>query len=271
MAGHLIGIVGLPGDGKSHMARSCRDLGKTAIAVCDPKEASFYGAEGVECFADLEWRPHASVYQATALRSLFAWLDKQVKDESVKYVVIDPMSAVSAFAMQEVLKIHGTGDPSDVANGKAWTGHDVQIRGLLVEIQRLFARGKTVVCTFHAQLKELEGAGDAKQGLAFGSSKNAPKMEWQFQEQILPAMLTSIRQRIAAPFDLWLHTKPQGFGAARKFYVTAEPDSVRPAKHSVTWKAGTNLSMIPNTMRELLARLDEGPQVAAIPAASAAK
>ena len=263
MTAHLIGLTGIPGTGKSHFARSARALGKTAVALTDPKEASFYGTDGVSEFYDLDWRPHASVYNASALNALFAWFDARYKDDS-EYLVLDTGSEASDLAMNEVLKMHATGDPSDVSHGKAYTGHDGLIRALVTEMRRCVVRGKTVICTFHAQMRELEGAGDAQKRQSFGD-KN--KMEWQFEDQMLPAMRSSIRQRIAAPFDLWLYTKPTGFGPARKYYVTAVADTTRPAKHSVTFKPGTNPAMIGNTLSELLSAIQEPsaapPQLAA--------
>lgn len=253
--GHLIGITGVPGTGKSYFARSARELGKTLVALTDPKEASFYGIEGVTQFADFDWRPHAGSYQADALLKLFTWLDERTKDDS-KFVVVDTGSEASDLAMHEVLKMHTTGDPSDVSHGKAYTGHDTQIKALVTELRRIQARGKHVIVTFHGAMKELEGAGTAQKAQSFGD-KN--KMEWRFDEQLLPAMNSSIRQRIHSVFDLWLYTNPIGFGAARKWYVTAQADSVRPAKHSVTFKPGTNLAMIPNDMRSLFAALAEAP------------
>lgn len=252
MAGHLIGVTGLPGSGKSHFARSAREVGKTLIALTDPKEQSFYGKEGVTLFADLDWRPHLGSYNATALTALLAWLDARGKDDA-QYVVLDTFSEASDLAMHEVLKVHATNDPSDVQYGRAYTAHDQQIKTLVTELRRLVVRGKTVICAFHGQMKELEGQGDAKK--AKGMSGES---EWQFDEQMLPVMCTSIRQRIHSPFDLWLYTKPEGFGPARKYFVTAVADSVRPAKHSVIFKpAPITPARIPNTVAALLQSLQE--------------
>lgn len=248
--GHLIGVTGLPGTGKSHFARSARTCGKTLVALTDPKEASFYGTEGVSMFADLDWRPHANEYLATAFNDLLKWIGERAKDDS-QYVVIDTGSEVSDLAMHEVLKMHSTNDPSDVTHGKAYTGHDQKIKELVTELRRCVIRGKTVVMTFHGQMKELEGAGDAKKTKGMSGDQ-----EWTFDEQMLPVMNSSIRQRIHSPFDLWLYTKPMGFGPARRYTVTAIADNVRPAKHSVTFKPGANPAMIGNTMQELLSILD---------------
>lgn len=252
----LIGVVGLPGSGKSHFARSARELGKTAVALTDPKEETTYGTEGVTTFYDLDWRPHVNSYNATGFNRLLAWCDAQCGSDA-KYIVIDTGSEASDLAMHEVLKIHATGDPSDVPHGKGWTGHDQKIKELVIELRRLQARGKTVIVTFHGQMKELEGAGTAQKRVSFGD-KNV--QEFKFDEQLLPAVYGSIRQRIHSVFALWLYTNPIGFGAARKYYLTAVADNVRPAKVAagITFKAGVQASMIPNTLKALLESVEVG-------------
>jgi hypothetical protein len=261
MTAHLIGVTGIPGTGKSHFARSARALGKTAVALTDPKEASFYGTDGVTLFADLDWRPHINQFNADGLTRLFAWLDARYKDDS-QFVVLDTASEASDLAMHEVLKVHATNDPGDVGHGRAYTGHDQQIKALVTELRRIASKGKTVVCVFHAQMRELEGAGAAARRPSFGD-KN--KQEWQFDDQMLPVMCSAIRQRIHSAFDIWLYTSPLGFGPARKWYVTAQADSVRPAKHSVTFKPGVNIAQIENTMQALFNSLDEPPRAAETP------
>ena len=167
MTSHFIGVTGIPGTGKSYFARSAREVGKTAIALTDPKEASFYGTEGVTMFHDFEWRPHANAYQAEAFLKLLQWCDARAKDDS-EIVVIDTGSEVSDLAMHENLKMHGVDSPSEVAHGKAWIGHDQSIKQLITELRRIVARGKTVIVTFHGQMKEMEGAGSAQKRASFG-------------------------------------------------------------------------------------------------------
>ena len=246
MTAHLIGVVGLPGDGKSYFARSARALGKTAIALTDPKELSFYGTDGVTLFSDFDWRPHLASWNATAMIDLLKWMDAQAKDDA-EYIVIDTGSEVSDLARHEVLKMHTTDNLMDVGYGKAHAAHDGQMKALINEARRLVVRGKTVIMTFHAALKEMEGQGEAKK-----TKGMTGEMEFSFDEQMLPALNTKYRAQIHGAFDLWLYTKPMGFGAARKYFVTAQADMVRPAKHSVNFKAGTNLAMIPNDLTTLL-------------------
>lgn len=250
--GHMIGVTGIPGEGKSFFARSCRDVGKTHVALIDPKEASFYGTENVRVFTDSEWRPHLKQFNATALTEHLKWIDDRSKDDS-RFIVVDTGSEVSDLATHEVLKLHSTNDMRDVPYGRGYTAHDGQMKVWLNELRRLAARGKIVVVVFHAQMKELEGAGDAAK-----KKQMDGEMEWEFNEQMLPALNTSYRQRIYSAFDLWLYTKPMGFGPARKYFLTAQADQVRPAKHSIaTWIAGANLSQIPNNMAALLAMMGE--------------
>ena len=249
---HLIGLVGLPGEGKSHFARSARACGKTAIALTDPKELTFYGPEGVTMFSDFDWRPHAGEWKATAMIDLLRWMDAQGKSDA-EYVVIDTGSEVSDLARHEALKVHATDNLMDVGYGKAHAAHDGQMKAFINECRRLVVRGKTVIVTFHAHLKEMEGQGDAKK-----TKGMTGEMEWTFDEQMLPALNTKYRSQIHGAFDLWLYMKPQGFGPARKWFMTAQADAVRPAKHSVRFKAGTNLAMIPNDMTSLRNILDEG-------------
>ena len=252
---HLIGVVGVPGSGKSFLARSAAKAGETHVAIIDPKEEAFYASSGckVELITDLDWRPHLREFNATGYLRLLKWLDARAKDAS-KFIVIDPMSEASDLILHEVLKVHQTNDPSDLDHGRAYTGHDQKVFSeLLIELRRLHARGKTVIATFHAAMKELEGAGDATKQKAMSG-----QVEWKFDDQLLPAMNSSkTRQRVSSPFDLWLYTKPQGFGPGRKFYVTAIADQVRPAKHSVTFKAGVNPALLPNTIKDLLAAIEE--------------
>lgn len=255
----MIGVVGLPGDGKSYFARSARAVGKTAIALTDPKELSFYGADGVTLFSDFDWRPHLQSYNATAMIELLKWMDKRATDDS-EFVVIDTGSEVSDLARHEVLKIHATDNLMDVGYGKAHAAHDGQMKALINEARRLVVRGKTVIMTFHAQLKEMEGQGDAKK-----TKGMTGEMEWSFEEQMLPALNTKYRAQIHGAFDLWLYTKPVGFGPARKYFVTALADSVRPAKHSVNFRSGVNLAMIPNDMKALLSAIETPAALAASP------
>lgn len=269
MTPHMIGVIGNPGEGKSFFARSARELGKTAVALIDPKEASFYGSDFTLIW-DEEWRPHKGPegMKADGWLRLLKWTEERQSDDS-KYIVYDTGSEATRLAEHEYLKHQNVFSPGDMEYGKGYIGPESLIDGLVTEWRRLVVRGKTVIVTFHGTMKELEGSGTASLYRSMSG-----EMVKRFPEQLLPAVSgrNVMAQRIGSAFDLWLYTVPQGYdapGAAglpdaalaklakRKFFVTAVADEVRPAKHSVTFKAGVNAARIPNTLRSLGEALDE--------------
>lgn len=250
----LIGVIGVPGEGKSHFARSCAEEGKTAVAVFDDKEQHFYsrlntGGNGVvRAFKDEEWRPHLDQYNATAWSRLLKWVGEKIDDDEIKYIVLDPLSDGFGcdIIMNEVLKTHRANDPGAVPHGRAYTSFNQHLKVLLSELRLASSRGKTVVVTFHARMREMEGAGVATKGQSMSG-----KEELQFEERMLPMLPTSFRQMIGGYFDVWAYTKTTGYGAGVRRWLTLIPDNVRPAKHSIHLKDGVNPAQIPNTMHAL--------------------
>lgn len=269
MAAHLIGITGVPGDGKSHMLRSAAELGRTAVCLTDPKEVSFYGKEATLIW-DEDWRPHLGPagMMATGWLRLLKWTEERQADDS-QYVVYDTGSEATFLAEHEYLKGQAVFTPGDLEYGRGYIGPESLIRGLVTEWRRLVVRGKTVLVSFHGVMKELEGSGDAKP-----TKSMAGDIVKKFSDQLLPfvAGRNIMAQQIGSAFDLWLYTVPQGFDAVppkglpeaaraklarREFFVTAVPDEIRPAKHSVKFRAGVNVARIPNTIKGLWDVLDE--------------
>ena len=266
MIPHLIGVTGVPGEGKSHLLRSARDLGKTAVCLTDPKEASFYGKDATLIW-DEDWRPHkaAEGLKADGWLRLLKWTEERQTDDS-KFVVYDTGSDATRLAEHEYLKLKGVFSPGDLEYGRGYSGTETLIHGLITEWQRLVVRGKTVLVSFHGVMKELEGAGAT-------TAKKAMTGEVveKFAEKLLPNVTgrNLMAQTIGSKFDLWLYTVPQGYDstvalppaaaakAKRQYFVTAVADDVRPAKHSVTFKAGVNAARLPNTVKDLLSALDE--------------
>lgn len=252
---HLIGIVGLQGTGKSHFARSACVLGKTAVALTDPKEVSFYANSGavVELFHDFDWRPHlgAKGLLAGSYSNLIKWLAAQGTTDG-RYIVLDTGTEATRLAQHEALKMSSVFNPSELQYGRGYTGTDTLTHAMITEWRRLFARGKTVIVTFHGRMRELEGAGDP-----YKAKNMSGDLEWRFEEQMLPIIegTNAMAQSIGSPFDLWLYTKPIGFGPGRQYTLTAIPDQVRPAKHSVTFKPTAKLGMLPNDLKALLEML----------------
>jgi hypothetical protein len=200
-----------------------------AIATLDPEEKRFYEAHPklagkVQLFMDEKWRPRFDQYDATGFDRLLKWLDRQHKSDA-QVVVIDPLSAASELAMHEMLKMVRSDDPKAIGHGGAYTGHDGLFRQLM-PTQNRDAHGNVIE-------------------------------EERFDEQLLPAVMSSYRQEFARHFGLWLYTKTMGYGKARKFFLTALPDKVRPAKSKYGFKEKVDATRIPNNFKTLLDSIDE--------------
>ena len=267
MSAHLIGVTGNPGEGKSDLARSATVVGKTAVLLTDPKEVGFWKAPEnprfkpenlttVDLIVDSEWRPHLGTpegLKAGGYTKMMRWFDDRSRDDS-EFVVVDTGTEATVLSEHECLKAAGVFNVSDLEYGRGYTGTATLNRALVNEWRRLFALGKTVIVTFHARMKEMEGAGEAQKKKAMSG-----EMEWRFDEQMLPVVTgtNAVAQSFGSPFDLWLYTKPQGVGANRRYFVTALPDTVRPAKHSVTFKEKVDgkpvlPGMLPNSVQAIL-------------------
>ena len=257
----LIGINGSSGEGKSFTMRSAASDYKLAVATLDPEERAFYVAhpaiKHVDLFMDEKWRPRFDQYEATGFDKLLRWLDKQHKSDS-QVVVIDPASAATDLAMHEMLKMVRSDDPKAIGHGGAYTGHDGLWKQLISECKLLVAGGKHVVLIFHVRMRELEGVGSTTKVMTQNRDASGNVIEEEkFDEQLLPALQSSYRQELARHFGLWLYTKPAGYGKNRKFFLTAVPDKVRPAKSKYAFKDGVQPDRIPNNFKTLLESIDE--------------
>jgi hypothetical protein len=272
MTSNLIAIVGVQGSGKSHFARSARECGPTAVALIDPKEVSFYGGDATLIW-DPDWRPHLGAgvgNLAGGWLRLLAWTAEQQKSKA-EFVVYDTGTEATRLAEHEYLKMQNVFAPGDLDYGRGYTGPESLVWGLVTEWRRLAMAGKTVIVTFHAAMKEMEGVGTPRKVRNMTGEE-----ELRFDEQLLPVVSgrNLLAQTIGTAFDLWLYTVPVGYDAVldpklpeaaraklaglarREYYLTAVPDAVRPAKHSVRFKAGFNATRIPNNVRALLAGVE---------------
>ena len=254
MTGLLIGNVGPGGSGKSHLLRSCAAVGKTAVALTDPLEEVFYkGTPNLtyEIFDDDdEWRPAVNQFETSAYNRLAKWIAARYNDDT-KFVGLDNGTELSDVTMHAACQMYSIAAPGDIGYGKAYTAHDSNYISLIRELRRLTKKGKIVIVNFHGKMKEMEGAGMPEKKPGFQGT------ELQFEEKYLPVMATSLRQSISQMFPLWLHAKTTGSGPGTKYFVTAIPDEARAAKNRVKFKSKVNgrpvlLSMLPNTMKELL-------------------
>ncbi len=256
MTGLLIGMNGVIKTGKSTFARSCAEIGKTAVAIGHLKEQRFYDLQEphtITKFLDLDWRPHQKQFKATGYTKMLAWLDARAMDDT-EFIIIDPANVFAELAQHEVLKANSASQPSELEYGRGYTGTDTLFKAMMIEVTRCAAKGKIVVMVFHCGMKEQEGAGVAKEQTTMAGNK-----ELQFEERLMPVYCgtNKMAQTIGAPFDIWAYTKTSGTGPATKYLFTVVPDNVRPANHSVTFneafmKKTVQGTMVPNNMKVLL-------------------
>jgi len=256
MSGKLIGVLGIPGTGKSHFARSCAEVGPTSALLLDPGEREFYerllAPDRVAVLWDEGWRPFFGEYQATAYTNVMKWLGAQA-DGDATFIVIDPASEITHLAMHEILKLHKTDDPSALEHGRAYTQHNNYAHQFLQELRRLRARGKTVVAPFHVAMREAEGVG---QPVAVqGRQKDATGKlvtELRFEERLMPVLLSNFRQHVAGYFDAWLTTVTEGAGVGLRRFVSPYMSGASLAKTRLAFREPAKVARIPNTMKAFL-------------------
>lgn len=252
--GLMMSVTGEPGSGKSSLIRSAGALGKTAVACLPPSEMDSYvnakgeAAPGVEpvAFADDEWFPLLGSYKATAFMAFFKWLADQAKRTDLFLIGVDTGSILSEAIMHDEIAPNRTGNPMDIAHGRAYGGHNAKFLQVINMLRKATANGTHVLVTWHGQMKEQEGAGDAK----------PVEGQLTFENRFLPAMHGSLRQRIGGEFSLNLYANIEGFGPNAKYLVSALPGRAEPAKARVKFKEPAKAHRIPNDMTALLGAME---------------
>ncbi len=220
MKSMLIAVAGTAGTGKSTFllsgARWALGQGNRAAIACVPvSEADGYpNEEGVlvKSFSDYNWNPRKDQYKATGFNRLLDWLEMmetpQYKD--VVFVGIDTMSATSELAEHECLSMEGVGDPSELDYGRGYIGTTRQMRYLMDVLNRLcYKHGKFVVCSFHVEMKEMEGIGNAVsvKDMKSGQDASGERLErLKFEEKLQPILQgqNKYRSEIRGKYSLWL-------------------------------------------------------------------
>lgn len=245
----LISVAGGPGTGKSTFILSASAVGKLAVALSPVAELDTYAGHDVEyeVFVDEGWQPFKDRYEASAYNRLMKWLDNIDKRKDIGIVGVDAMSAVSDLIMHEATKMNKTDNPMDIEHGRAYGSHNGMMKQLIQQLELIQLHGKHVIVSWHVQLRESEGAGEAKKVV-----DKKGNVEFKFEDRLLPIMHGSMRQDIAKHFSLFFHTKLVGKGLGVKYFLQAVPDEVAPAKTRVKFKEGVNPLRIPNDFKTVL-------------------
>ena len=252
--GKMTGVIGPPGTGKSEFiarAESWARKNKKRIAVaCVPfGEKESYPESDVflvKTFDDVGWEPLATPpkFKATAYMALYKWLGNLAQVADIGLVAVDTFSSVTYLAMQDVLAPNNTDDPKDLEYGGAYLGHDRRIMYLKQRLERLTLAGKHVVCTFHGEMREMEGKGKAEERATMAGKELA------WDDQYIPSMLSKQRAKIPGWFSLWLFASCTGVGQGAKYSVSSLPVEGVPAKRrknmQLSLKAPMTEAAMPN-------------------------
>ena len=259
--GLMMSVTGEPGSGKSSLIRSASALGTVAVACLPPSERDSYtNAKGepmanIEpvAFADDEWFPLLDSYKATAFMSFFQWLAKQAKRDDLFLLGVDTGSILSEAIMHDEIAPNRTGNPMDIAHGRAYGGHNAKMLQVVNMLRKATGNGTHVLVAWHGQMREQEGAGDAKPAPPVVGE---PHQQLTFEDRFLPAMHGSLRQRIGGEFSLNLYANIEGFGPNARYLVSALPGRAEPAKARVKFKEPAKAHRLPNDMAALLEALE---------------
>ena len=232
--GKMIGVIGSPGSGKSEFSARAevwarKNKKRVAVACVPHGEQDSYPDNDifvVKAFDDNDWLPLEGKYSAKAYMALYRWLGNLTKVGDIGLVTLDTFSSTGDLAMYDTLAPHGTDNPGDLEYGAAYRGHDRRILYIRQQLDRLCLAGKHVVCTFHGEMREMEGAGRAEEKLTMKSKEKA--LTWA--DQYVPSMQTKQRAKMPGWFSLWLFASCKGVGAGAKRTVTSLPIPGVPAK-----------------------------------------
>lgn len=262
----MIARLGFPGTGKSWFARQAQRGGPIAVACVPPDEQSSYedrtNIVDLQVFNDDDWLPKLDSFKATAFIRLLRWLrdwKKRIEEgEPLFAVVIDNMSYVSDLAMQDVLADYNADSPRNMPNSfDAYHGHNSNMTQF-VNLSRSFVPlGVHVIHTWHVEMREQEGAGEAK--VVNVGSKFQPKEELQWEERLLPTMHGKMRQRILGEYAIKAYSELKVRAKLEDRYrISCVPGRAATGAARVQLKDGVDLASLPNDVMALLDAIRKG-------------
>lgn len=246
LEGTSLGVVGATSTGKSWFLDSAAKVGQTAVAVCPVEERESYKlVEDVAIFMDKNWLPRFGQFQATGWIDLLKWFQQKTDDPKVQIIGFDTGSRLTELAWHEALKMYKTDNPASL--GKNWGAPWQQFGGLVDEFLTMISlavlKGKVVVTLWHGEMREMEGAGEARK------KDTAAGREVIWEDSLLPKIRGRTRDSLPTQFSMWLHAGITGEGGATARHLSAQVTTARVGRSRRTLKGGPKFK---NDMAEIL-------------------
>jgi hypothetical protein len=257
--GLMVDVIGPPGSGKSHFAKSALEIGKGFGLITPTAEVAGYAGSDFdyEVVLDPEWRPTEGKFVATGYKEAIATLtalEKLPDPFPYKVIIVDTASALADSIGRSILAPSRTDNPQELANPFSfYTAFRNRMLDLLERLNYLrYAKKAHVIVCWHEDVREVEGFGQAKKEM----SKSGTQVHWDVAKTaLLPG---STRNDIGKYFDLHLYAEPVVNSKPFKCKLQVLPTSSQLAKTRLQLaEAIQKLPEIPNDFPTLLKLVEE--------------
>ena len=229
--GLAIDIIGMPGSGKSHFAKSALAVGKAFAFVAPEAEIMSYAGSDLEyeVLRDPEWNPATGTTKVEAYAKMGQALDALGKRDDIKTVIFDTASAGPSEAVwRAVLSSLGSVNPQTLKNpfGPYMT-YPIWMAAWLDKVDLLRFRKKlNIIKLWHGQMAELEGQGTVRKE---STPEGRVLMRWD--EAMLPEVKGRVLpQSITKWSDLAFYSEPVLGSKPFRCRLAVVPDTIKVAK-----------------------------------------
>lgn len=229
--GIWLGLIGSPGTGKSHTARTALSLGKTVLFAAPLGELDSYPAPSANLevvpLTEEQWRPSEGKFVSTAYKQLMsAWAEVE-KRTDVKVVIFDTMNFGPSDAIwNKIMEGNGTDDPKKLPNPyQPYTVYQSYVRELMGRIDLFrFRTGAHILSLWHEDVREMSGLGTPRKETVGSKTQ----VHWDVAR--LPNMRGGIRDDILGWCSLAFYCEPVLQSNPFRCRLVVTPDNTRLAK-----------------------------------------